>query len=91
MTRSCSVNNNIQSRTQNIQLRSVESFSYKNIEDVINIENNLFLEKQVDEYDKTFIHAHDIFISSEDNIEIDHISLINTARKLKKKLQQRLA
>ena len=58
-------------------------FSHNRIENVINIENNSFSEKQADEYNKTFIHVHDTFISSEDEIEIDYISSMSVARKLK--------
>ena len=50
----------------------------------MNIENNLFLKKQVDEKSKVFNHAHDIFKSNENEIEIDRINSMNIAKKLKK-------
>ena len=70
---------------------AIESSSHNWIEDVINIENNSFSKKQADKHDEIFIHVHDIFISSEDEIEIDCINSMSIARKLKKQLQQRLA
>ena len=63
---------------------STESSSYNQLEDVMNIKNNLFLKEQVDEKSEISNHAHDIFKSDENKTEIDHINLINIAKKLKK-------
>ena len=62
---------------------SVKSSLYNCIEDVINIEINLFSRKQTDKHNETFIHVYNTFISSEDKIEVDCISSMNLARKLK--------
>ena len=50
----------------------------------MNIENNLLLKKQVDEKNEALNHAHDIFKSNENEIEIDCINSINIAKKSKK-------
>ena len=57
----------------------------------MNIENNLFLKKQVDEKNESFNHAHDTFKSDENEIEVNHISSMNIAKKLKKQLKLRIA
>ena len=64
-----------------------KSFSHNQFENVTNIENNLLLKKQTDEKNETFNHAHDTFKSSENEIEVDHINSMNTAKKLKKQLK----
>ena len=63
---------------------STKSSSHNQFENVINIEDNLFSEKLTDEKNEAFNHAHDIFKSSENEIEVDHISSMNIAKKLKK-------
>ena len=70
---------------------SAESSSHNQFENVTNIENNLFLKKQVDEKNEVFNHAHDIFKSNENEIEVDRISSMNTAKKFKKQLKLRIA
>ena len=50
----------------------------------MNIENNLLLKKQADEKSETFNHVHNTFKSSENEIEVDCISSMNTAKKSKK-------
>ena len=50
----------------------------------MNIENNLLLKKLIDKNDKAFNHAHDIFKSNENKIEVDRINSMNIAKKLKK-------
>ena len=50
----------------------------------MNIENNQFSEKLINENDEIFNYAHDIFKSNENKIEINYISLINITKKLKK-------
>ena len=70
---------------------SAKSSSYNQFENVTNIENNQFSKKLIDENDETFNHAHDILKSSENEIEIDRISLMNTAKKLRKQLKLRIA
>ena len=50
----------------------------------MNIVNKLFLKKQVNEKSEIFNHAHDIFKSNENEIEIDYINSLSTAKKLKK-------
>ena len=57
----------------------------------MNIKNNQFLKELIDENDETFNHAQDIFKSSENKIEIDHINSMNIAKKLKKQLKLRIA
>ena len=68
-----------------------KSFSHNQLENVTNIEDNHFSEKLVDENDKIFNHAHDTFKSNENEIEVDRISSMNTAKKLKKQLKLRVA
>ena len=63
---------------------SAKSSSHNQFENVTNIENNLFLKKQVDEKSEAFNHAHDILKSDENEVEVDRISLMNTAKKLRK-------
>ena len=53
----------------------------------MNIENNLLLKKQVDEKSETFNHVHDTFKSSENEIEVDRISSMNIAKKIKKTIK----
>ena len=50
----------------------------------MNIEDNLFLKKQADEKSEASNHAHDTFKSDENEIEVDHISSMNIAKKSKK-------
>ena len=66
---------------------STKSSSRNQFEDVMNIENNLFLKKQVDEKNEAFNHAHDIFKSDENEVEVDCINSMNIAKKLKKQLK----
>ena len=56
----------------------------------MNIENNQLLEKLIDENNKVFNHAHDIFKSNENKIEVDHINSMNIAKKLRKQLKLRI-
>ena len=70
---------------------SAESFSHNQFEDVMNIEDNLFLKKQADEKSEAFNHAHDISKSSENEIEVDRISSMNIAKKSRKQLKLRVA
>ena len=57
----------------------------------MNIENNQFLKKLVDENDKIFNYAHDIFKSGENEAEVDHINSMSTAKKSKKQLKLQIA
>ena len=50
----------------------------------MNIEDNQFSERLIDENDETFNHAHNTFKSNENKIEIDCINSMSTAKKLKK-------
>ena len=50
----------------------------------MNIKDNLLLKKQIDEKSEAFNHAHDIFKSSENEIEADRINSMNIAKKSKK-------
>ena len=68
-----------------------EPSSHNQLENVTNIENNLFLKKQADEKNKAFNHAHDTFKSNENEIEVDRISSMNIAKKSKKQLKLRIA
>ena len=61
-----------------------ESSSHDRIENVINIENNSFSKKQADKHDEISIHAYDIFISSENETEVDRISSMSIAKKSRK-------
>ena len=61
-----------------------KSSSRNQLENVTNIEDNLFLKKQIDEKSEAFNHAHDTFKSNENEIEINRINSINTAKKLQK-------
>ena len=70
---------------------SAKSSSHNQLENVINIENNLFLKKQIDEKSEVFNHAHDIFKSNENEIEVDHISSMSIVKKSKKQLKLRIA
>ena len=70
---------------------SAKSSSHNQFEDVTNIENNLFLKKQVDEESEAFNHAHDISKSGENKIEVDCISSMSIVKKLKKRLKLRIA
>ena len=49
----------------------------------MNIENNSFSKKLIDEKNETFNHAHDTFKLIENKIEIDYINSMNIAKKLK--------
>ena len=60
-----------------------ESSSHNRIKNIINIEDNSLLKEQVDNYDEIFIHVRGIFISNEDEIEIDCINSMNIAKELK--------
>ena len=57
----------------------------------MNIEDNQFSEKLIDENDKAFNHAYDIFESNENKIEVNHINSMNTAKKSRKQLKLRIA
>ena len=57
----------------------------------MNIENNQLSKKLIDENNEVFNHAHDILKSNENEIEVDHISSMNTAKKLRKQLKLRIA
>ena len=70
---------------------STKLFSHNQLEDVMNIEDNQLSEKLIDKNDEAFNHAHDIFKSSENEIEVDHISSMNIAKKSKKQLKLRVA
>ena len=70
---------------------SAKSFSHNQFENVTNIESNLFLKEQVDEENETFNHAHDTFKSNENEVEIDRINSMNTAKKSRKQLKLRIA
>ena len=70
-------------QTRNREI-SAKSFSRNQLENVTNIENNLFLKEQADEKSEAFNHAHDTFKSSENEAEIDHISSMSIAKKSKK-------
>ena len=70
---------------------SAESFSHNQLENVTNIEDNLFLKEQVDEKSEAFNHAHDIFKSDENETEVDHINSMSTAKKSKEQLKLRIA
>ena len=63
---------------------STESFSYNQLKNVTNIENNQLSKKLIDENDEVFNYAHDIFKSSENEIEVDYINSMNIAKKSKK-------
>ena len=63
---------------------SAELSSHNQFENVTNIENNQFSKKLIDENDEAFNHAHDTFKSGENEIEIDHISSMNIAKKSRK-------
>ena len=63
---------------------SAEPFSHNQLKNVTNIEDNLFLKKQVDEKNEAFNHAHDTFKLSENEIEVDRINSMNIAKKFKK-------
>ena len=62
---------------------SAKLFSHNQLENVINIENNLFSKKQVNEENEAFNYTHDTFQSNENKIEIN-LSSINIAKKLRK-------
>ena len=66
---------------------SAKLFSHNQFENVMNIKDNQLLEKLIDENDETFNYAHDTFKSSENEIEINRINSMNTAKKLKKQLK----
>ena len=70
---------------------SKELSSHNRIEEIIDVEDNLFSEKQIDENDETLNHAHDTSESSENEDEIDRISSINTAKNSRKQLKLRVA
>ena len=70
---------------------STEPFSHNQLENVTNIEDNLLLKKQVDEKSEAFNHAHDTSKSDENEIEVDRISSMNTAKKSKEQLKLRIA
>ena len=58
--------------------------SHNQLKNVMNIENNLLLKKQVDEKNETFNHAHDTFKSSENEAEANRINSMNTVKKSRK-------
>ena len=62
---------------------SAESSSHNQFENVTNIEDQLS-EKLVDENDEAFNHAHDTFKSSENEVEVDRINSMSTAKKSRK-------
>ena len=70
---------------------SAESSSHNQLEDVTNIEDNLLLKKQADEESEAPNHAHDIFKSGENEVEVDRISSMSTAKKSKEQLKLRVA
>ena len=84
--RKCETRNQVRNREA-----STEPSSHNQFEDVMNIENNQFSEKLIDENDETFNYAHDIFKSSENEIEVDRINLMNIAKKSRKQLKLRVA
>ena len=57
----------------------------------MNIKNNQFSEKLINENDETFNHAHDTFKSNENKIEVDRINSMNITKKSKKQLKLRIA
>ena len=63
---------------------STKPFSHNQFENVTNIKDNLLLKKQADEKNEVFNHAHDIFKSNENEIEVDRISSMNIAKKSRK-------
>ena len=63
---------------------STKSFLHNQLENVTNIEDNQFSKKLVDENDKAFNHAHDTFKSNENEIEVDCINSMSTAKKSRK-------
>ena len=70
---------------------STKSSSHNQFENVTNIEDNQFSKKLIDENDEAFNHAHDIFKSNENEIEVDRISSMNIAKKSRKQLKLRIA
>ena len=70
---------------------SAESSSHNQLEDVTNIEDNLFLEEQADEESEAFNHAHDIFKSGENEAEADCINSMSTAKESREQLKLRVA
>ena len=69
---------------------SAKPSSHNQLENVMNIEDNLLLKKQADEESEAFNHAHDILKSSENEIEVDRISSMSTAKKSRKQLKLRI-
>ena len=70
---------------------STELFSHNQFKNVTNIEDNQFSKKLADENDETFNHAHDIFKSGDNEVEVDRINLMSTAKKSRKQLKLRVA
>ena len=56
----------------------------------MNIKDNSLSEKLIDEKNEAFNHAHDIFKSNKNEVEVDYINSMNTAKKLKKQLKLRI-
>ena len=69
---------NIRNQARNREI-SKELFSHNRIEEIIDVENNLFLKNN-----KAFNHAHDTFKSSENEDEVDRINSISNAKNLRK-------
>ena len=57
----------------------------------MNTENNQLSKELIDENDEAFNHAHDISKSSENEVEVDRINSMNTAKKSKEQLKLRIA
>ena len=69
---------------------SAKSSSHNQLENITNIEDNSFSEKLIDEKNKIFNYAHDILKSSENEIEVDRINSMSTAKKSRKQLKLRI-
>ena len=70
---------------------STKLFSHNQFENVTNIKDNQLSKKLINENNEAFNHAHDIFKSNENEIEVDCINLMNIAKKLKKQLKLQIA
>ena len=79
----------IRNQTRNHKT-STKLSSHNQLENIINIENNLLLKKQVDEKSEAFNYAHDTFKLSENKIEVDYISSMSIAKKSRKQLKLRI-
>ena len=77
--RKCKIRNQARNREA-----SAKSSSHNQLENIINIKNNLFSKKLIDEKNEVFNHAHDTFKSNENEIEIDCINSMNIAKKSRK-------